>query len=452
MSLAALTEMYGFCVCPECDTTPDMQLDGEGDCAPIPSIPDPYDDDKDSVASIPLGDAPEPRPVPAPRPARASRSVPAPQSAPAARRKRRRCSLMRIPLEIRDEIYRNILVVNPPILVRAGWKRIYARKRPGIEIDIMCTNQTIYHETVRILYGENRFLYRLRDPPNPGQVVNVEDLSLDDSRDADIVSEPDDGASDSDDDAFDPSDCQDADPEDSNQRELSDRIDITKFGGFFRRLIVEAERNRYSDKTQMAMAEAIKVFTVQPGFLAKACSGGVKTNIQTFTIRVTPQVRPDTFTFIDFFKKDSPVLEAIKSLPCRCVKIDLLTTYLNGGQDPKIARLTIDMRHLRFSQFAARQKTGGQRDCWRQDLWRNDQSILMQRMQNAKRSAAALLQLENHVLGACNKYVQDDVIQRHLDELDDAYDEMMDWEPEDDAQEDDYEEVRLGFDDDEQGI
>ncbi|KAH8733411.1 hypothetical protein BGZ61DRAFT_474102 [Ilyonectria robusta] len=450
MSLAELSNIYGFCLCPEYDNTPAMQVDGEDEYAPIPSIPDPYDDDKDSVASIPLGDAPEPRPVPAPRPARVSRSAPAPRSSLPLRQKRPRCSLMRMPLEIRDEIYRNILVVNPSILVRAGWKRIYARKRPGIEIDIMCTNQAIYHETVRILYGENTFLYRLRDPPNPGQVVNVEDLSLDDSRDADIVSEPDDGASDSDDDAFDPSDCQeDADPEDSNQRELSDRIDITKFGGFFRRLIVEAERNRYSDKTQMAMAEAIKVFTVQPGFLAKACSGGVKTNIQTFTIRVAPQIRPDTFTFVDFFKKDSPVLEAIKSLPCQFVKIDLLTTYLNGGQDPKIARLTIDMRHLRFSQYAARQKSGGQRDCWRQDLWRNDRSILMQRSRNAKRSATALLQLENHVLSACNKYIVDEVIQRHMDELDE---EMMDRELEDDVHEGDYEEVRLGFDDDEQGV
>lgn len=73
----------------------------------------------------------------------------------------------------------------------------------------MCTNETIYPETVRILYRENRILYRLRDPPNLRQVVNVEDLSLSNSGDADIISEPDDGASGTEDDAINPINGQD---------------------------------------------------------------------------------------------------------------------------------------------------------------------------------------------------------------------------------------------------
>lgn len=88
-------------------------------------------------------------------------------------------------------------------------KRIHGRKRPGIEVDITVPHKTIYYKTVRILYGENRLLHCLRDLSTPRQVVNVEELSPDDSRDADIVSEADDGASDSDDDEFGPSDDQD---------------------------------------------------------------------------------------------------------------------------------------------------------------------------------------------------------------------------------------------------
>ncbi|KAF7543915.1 hypothetical protein G7Z17_g10357 [Cylindrodendrum hubeiense] len=459
-----LCSLYGFCICPRgCGVSPESQAVDEGDdddedfTALPPSIPDPYDDSP-AERSASMKDV-EPKPE----------IEKSPELRQRPRRPRRprqpRCFLMRLPLEIRDEIYREILVVGPPILVRAGWRRIYARKRPGIGTGIMRTNKRINNETVRILYGENRFLYRLRDPPDPRYVVNVEQLSLNDSKEDGLGSEPDDDAPESNDDAFDPGKGQgDVDGDDCAPRERNDRIDIAKFGSYFRRLIVEAERNRYSDDTQFAMAEAIKVFTAQRGILAKACSGGVKTNIKTFTIRVSPQYQlgdsnvvnfgeqdpQHTFTFIDFFNKDSLVLDAIKSLSCQYIKIDLLTSYLNGGTDPKISRLTIDMRHLRFSQFAARQKTSGGPDFWRQDLWRKDKQILQQRIVGAKRSTAALLNLEKHVFKACNNHVKDDVFQLYMEELENDYDGMMDWEQtEGDEYEDgNYEEVRLGFDDD----
>ncbi|KAH6892117.1 hypothetical protein B0T10DRAFT_483057 [Thelonectria olida] len=356
---------------------------------------------------------------------------------------------MDIPLEIREDIYRHILVVTAPILVRAGWKRIYARKRPGIETAILHVSKSIYNETTRILYGDNTFLYRLRDPTN--RVANLRELPERDSTPEQVTDDDDEPG----DDEFVPDDGDyDAEDEDAqehssnrpsrskrrrtrraapNKNEKSDQIDIEKFGAYFRRLIVEAERNRFSETTQTAMAEAIKVFTAQPGTLAKACAGGVRTTINTFTIRVAPKYRhPDDFTFVDFFRPASPVWRALKSLPCRFIRIDILTAFLNGGCDPRFCRLTIDMQGLRFSRLAARSReVPGQRISLRKDFWQNDLLIGSQRAARANRCEDALEQLETHVAKACEKHLSQDVKEAAVgidfDDDSDYYD-AMDWD------------------------
>ncbi|KAH7166129.1 hypothetical protein EDB81DRAFT_640756 [Dactylonectria macrodidyma] len=447
----------------------DSDDEDEGYTAPRPRIPDPYDDRKRPSIFIEMdlpGEEVEHGAVGGSiGEADAEEAVEEPHRRPRKRPRRepRReepipvCLLMRLPLEIKDEIYRYILVVESPILVHNSWKRVYARKRPGIETAIMSTNKTINSETVRILYGENRFLYRLRDPPMTRHVVNVEELSLADDG---FRLAADDGTSDTSNDEFDPGNGYDDADTEYFPRGRDDRINIDKFRPYFRHLIVEAERNRYSNETQLHMADAIKIFTAQPSRRGKTRAGAAKTSLQTFTIRIAPQYglnltgvanivdqNHHNFTFVNFFSQKSPVLDAIKSLSCQCIKVDLLTSYLNGGHQPAISRLTIDMHHLRFSQLAARQKTSGNGEGIRQDFWRNDTQVLRQRFEGARRSTAALLNLEKHVFDACERHIDDDIIQRYQDELDDDL-ESMDWEPQDDDEfdNDTYEEVRLGFD------
>ncbi|KAH7152389.1 hypothetical protein B0J13DRAFT_548296 [Dactylonectria estremocensis] len=288
-------------------------------------------------------------------------------------------------------------------------------------------------------------------------VFNVEELSLDDDG---FRLAADDSSSDTGNDEFDPGNDYDNADGDNCPRGRDNRINIEKFRSYFRHLIVEAERNRYSGDTRAHMADAIKIFTAQPGRGGKTRAGAAKTSLQTFTIRIAPQYglnltglvravdqNSHQFTFVNFFSHESPVLDAIKSLSCQCIKVDLLTSYLNGGQHPSISRLTIDMRSLRFSQLAARQKTSGDGHGIRQDLWRNDRQILSQRVEGVKRITAALLNLEKHVLDACKRHIDNDIIQRCRDELDDDL-ESMGWEPQDDDSfgDDTFEETRLGFD------
>ncbi|KAK7427967.1 hypothetical protein QQZ08_005580 [Neonectria magnoliae] len=393
----------------------DDDEDDEDFVAPPPGIPDAHDDtrearlppEQDCEPSSPESSTPEPR-TRRPR-VRKPRRAPDPPLP----------GFLRLPLEIRDKVYREILVVKFPILVRDGWRRIYARKRPGIDTAILRTSRQLYRETVRVLYGENTFLYRLRDAPSQCPVVNVEELSLNDAKDddAEVLMH-----------GF----------TDDDVAGRNDKIDIAKFGSYFRRLTVEAERNRYSEETQQAMAQAIQVFTTQPDGSTKACAGGVKMNIHTFTIRIHPQYQPGTFTFLDFFHKTSPVMEAISSLSSQFVKIDVVTKYLNGGQEPGVSRLTIDTRYLNLSLYAARQRTGSGRGSWRADLWRNSKLMGWQREEGKKRSLEALEKLDNHILEACERHVVDDVIQMSWDGLgDEEYDVFM-------AAEGEYEELVLG--------
>ncbi|KAK7413467.1 hypothetical protein QQX98_007692 [Neonectria punicea] len=396
-------------------TTFDDDEDDEEFVAPPPGIPDAYDDtrearlppEQDCEPSSPESSTPEPR-TRRPR-VRKLRRAPDPPLP----------GFLRLPLEIRDKVYREILVVEFPILVRDGWRRIYARKRPGIDTAVLCTSRQLYRETVRVLYGENTFLYRLRDAPSHRPVVNVEELSLNDAKDddAEVLMH-----------GF----------KDDDVAGRNDKIDIAKFGSYFRRLTVEAERNRYSEETQHAMAQAIQVFTTQPDGSTRACAGGVKMNIHTFTIRINPQYQPKTFTFLDFFHRTSPVMEAIRSLSSQFVKIDIVTRYLNGGQHPRVSSLKVDTRYLKLSCFASRQRTGNGRGSWRADLWRNNMLMSKRRVEGKKKSLEALDKLDNHILKACKKHVVEDIIQMSWDELgEEEYDAFT-------AAEGEYEELVLG--------
>ncbi|KAI0852400.1 hypothetical protein F5Y00DRAFT_273817 [Daldinia vernicosa] len=74
-------------------------------------------------------------------------------------------TLNRLPTEVRDDILRYILVSPRDIAVFRGWTRVYGRRGPKLDLAILYTCRALWLEGLRILFGENTFLYDIRDPP-----------------------------------------------------------------------------------------------------------------------------------------------------------------------------------------------------------------------------------------------------------------------------------------------
>ncbi|KAK6951862.1 hypothetical protein Daesc_006387 [Daldinia eschscholtzii] len=75
-------------------------------------------------------------------------------------------TLGRLPAEVRDEIMRYMLISPNDIAVFRGWTRVLHRIGPGLDLSILYTCRVLWLEGLRILYGENTFLYDIRDPPD----------------------------------------------------------------------------------------------------------------------------------------------------------------------------------------------------------------------------------------------------------------------------------------------
>ncbi|KAI0457911.1 hypothetical protein F5B21DRAFT_500932 [Xylaria acuta] len=70
----------------------------------------------------------------------------------------------KLPAEIRDEILRYLLLWPHDIIVFDGWSRVFPRSRPRLNLSILYTCQVLREQGLRILFGENKFVYDLRDP------------------------------------------------------------------------------------------------------------------------------------------------------------------------------------------------------------------------------------------------------------------------------------------------
>ncbi|RYP12628.1 hypothetical protein DL767_011163 [Monosporascus sp. MG133] len=72
----------------------------------------------------------------------------------------------RLPAEIRDEVFRQVLVWPRDIRVLRGWTLVFPRQRPRLAagLALLRTCEVLRLQGTRILYGENTFLYLIRDP------------------------------------------------------------------------------------------------------------------------------------------------------------------------------------------------------------------------------------------------------------------------------------------------
>ncbi|KAI1485057.1 hypothetical protein F5X96DRAFT_661630 [Biscogniauxia mediterranea] len=72
--------------------------------------------------------------------------------------------LATLPTEIRDMIFRYLLLYKRDICVFRGWSLVFPRRKPRLDLAILYTCQVLRQQGLRILFGENTFRYRLRDP------------------------------------------------------------------------------------------------------------------------------------------------------------------------------------------------------------------------------------------------------------------------------------------------
>ncbi|RFU78816.1 hypothetical protein TARUN_3383 [Trichoderma arundinaceum] len=312
-------------------------------------------------------------------------------------------TFMGISREIRFMIYRHLLTTKKAIAVHGGWTQVYRNsdrnndrnnEELNLSVSILRACKVVFEEASAVLYGENTFLYRLRDPTyNVGVISN---LATDDDL-------PSSGDVSSDEESESGSEYEDEDDEPTvNQKQSS--INIAKYAPLFRRIAVEAEHNRHSRYTQESMAAAIDVFAKQ----GRGLYGEGACNIHTLTIRVSPtweKLGPGQgrFTFVDFFYVDAPVIHAVKAIDCQILHVVVLTRHMSRQpSNTPIAvsgsgsfRLTVNRRHERL--YNRIQREGLQRD----GLDTRDK-VMQHRISNmAKKSSSAIDQLASHIERQC---------------------------------------------------
>ncbi|KAL4726092.1 hypothetical protein ACLX1H_006769 [Fusarium chlamydosporum] len=381
------------------EESPSEESFDEDETAPPPSIPNAYHKypNTGKNTKFPLRRAPASlsrrRTIvnPSPEPA----DQPRPRPRPSGKSK----SLLDMPAEIREEIYRGLLVSHKPIPVYDGWKRVYQREKPGLDISILMVCKKIFNEAVGVLYGENNFLYRLRDMPTRSQkVTNVQELAESNAY------VPDEGPRETYTVVF--------GGEEIRAQAIHEpgTIDFKKYACLFRYITLQADHNRYKSYTQEFMADAIKI----------------------------PRYINGNFTFVDWFESKSDLVIALKAVCCEVIRIKIWNKYLNDGIGCTSSELYLRAHQLRFFKhlaFQKRQKTNlkhnkpqGQRIVHKPDIWEGDKKMEKFRFERLRAISEKLSRLRPYVLKACNKHVQEDFKRRSdFGDEDDSEDEV-DWD------------------------
>lgn len=186
-----------------------MNLDEDGPRAPSPGLPDPMDDSpvmKEETMEEARARTSLEEKIKAVRAKekkarlKAEQGAAKPPPSPTKRQERHetpdeeqpKISILDVPTEVRENIFRQLLVADKSIPVYAGWKKLY-KPRPSrnglerhlenekllhkLEPAVLYVCKQFYAEGKRILYSENTFLYRLRDATN--EIRNVEEMNND---------------------------------------------------------------------------------------------------------------------------------------------------------------------------------------------------------------------------------------------------------------------------------
>lgn len=349
-------------------------------------------------------------------------------------------------LDIRQLIWRELLVAPTPVTVHSNWKSIYPRQKAEISTQLVHVCQAIHQETIPILYGQNTFRYLIRDTTKTSATLaNV-------NHPAHTAGNP--GASD-DDDADDSGsdwerDCapalgrkkqnvsQRTTRSAARQKKVVDESDINveKFACLFRHLMIEAEQSRYQQETQDRMAQAIEFFRFRREGDENSEIGPARLNIQSLTVRVTPSRQRASvhgYTFVDFFEQNSAVINAVKQLDCLSFRIEISRQVLDDDCTASMCRsgegVTAVEIPFSFQRLAYNIHKFGE-----EDIWANEPMTQHRRAQRIEMERKRLVSIAEEVKSACQ--LMDDGKSKDVAESEGApiifADPTEDWNAEDD--------------------
>ncbi|KAL2141325.1 hypothetical protein VTI28DRAFT_2506 [Corynascus sepedonium] len=340
--------------------------------------------------------------------------------------------------EIRDKIYRHLLVSPKPIHVRHLWtelaRRSTRRSRRGegvqettIDTKILSVCRHTAVEGMRVLYSENTFLYILRDPEVVWSATGGR-------RSQRVAGQAQRAAA-------------------RAQREQEDpSIYLRKYGHLIRHMAIELEPNRTAIEYEKLMSAALETLAPAvadslPSHLRLVCT---PIHLHTLTITISPLFESNYHTLsalrsgnqdvimrqgrylsiVEFFNQGSPVLKALQRLNTDFLRINVhINSDVKNGRSvmfetghesddsgnpgdsdsdnasstPNALRLkrrhletTIDLRYLPRYLETLEQKPGpvGR-------IWANDVLVQEQRRKRGAEAEDTLSNLRQHLEMAC---------------------------------------------------
>jgi hypothetical protein len=301
-------------------------------------------------------------------------------------------AFLRLPLEIREQIYIYLLAPDTDSRLRVqvcnGWTepllgRAHRQLRSQLHPAIMRVNSQIADECIQVLYGRNEFEYCLRDPSTESAEAQEEEEAAEAAEETVDVDDADADFEGTEDESETESDNEYEEPEPRRKTRIarrqpasqpaaavtraaaapydafdpSVRINVRKFGHHYRRIRIRAEPGRSSPAYRTAMAQAIRVFTALEPRRAR---------LHTLTLEITPQRDPDDenhVSFIDFFDPRGEVISAMRLLPCQFIRVLVHTELPSPETGLCETEIILDLRHAASMRRARR----GERDVWQGD-------------------------------------------------------------------------------------
>ncbi|KAI1876513.1 hypothetical protein JX265_004039 [Neoarthrinium moseri] len=244
----------------------------------------------------------------------------------------------RLPAEIRDEIFRHLLVHHNDIKVLEKWTLVFPRSRPNLDLGLLRACRIFYLQGVRILYGENTFTYRTRDIADNKEEKGIVEKHV----------------------------------------YSHDRIPIERHGHLFRNIRIAVEANRlWGFDGRRVLPEALQKFLPE----------SIPAALHTVTIELPAQTRAmlnmnrDSGTrkgevpTASWFRCDSPVLKTLERLNCQFIRI------LAYDKERNYYSAVID-RRPHFTQMNA--------DEGKYHMWAHDAVILGRRKAQSIQARATL--------------------------------------------------------------
>ena len=331
--------------------------------------------------------------------------------------------------EIRNEIYRHLLVSNKPICVMGLWtesSRGSARRgRRGrhqqadedadtnvIDTRILRVSRQAFIEGSRILYSENTFLYKLRDP----QAVPADILT---NGNTPFTTRG------------------------SRHRRLEvqaiGNINFTKYAHLFRHLSIELESNRTEEKYEHLMVCVLDalVTPAEYGQLSRrtehpAWFPKTKIRLHSLTITISPAWEPvsrrrlnnddlvvdgHSLSVARFFDEEHRVMRALKTINTNFLRINVHvpmspTRVDDTGDDTEdddedvegLQQPVASTRHLETTidlRFHPRHLASKRRDDLSKTIWRNDKLIFEKRRQAGVVAEKSFTALRERIQAAC---------------------------------------------------